>query len=533
MRKHLYVIIPLIIALALRLYPTLISGLPYSTDAWAPIRNTELIIEHTPIHLGDDEIFDGYNNYWPANSIFGAVLSQVTSLKPMDVMALAHPLAGALTILIFYVLVFKICKDYKIALTASILLATAFPHSLFTAGVTKETFANPLYLLVILLFLSQGKWKKILLFIIASTTLVLTHHLTALNTITILTSITLASSISRVKRILNIEKSSFLLLATLTATFAVYIGLYANTGFISLTNREWLSVAAFQVIAFTLSMYFASRSYTTLEMFFICTITTVAIFLLTILSLNKSLLPGAPKLPSRYLLYATPFILSSPLITLGWTRKTLSEQRIVPIFWASTILGVESYAAFSNTFFGSTLGPRMLNFLWPPLTILLAIGFAEYIYVKKPLIKRVVKHAMIVTISIVVILNAYNLYAAVSLQERHMVYFWLYRLPEYEAGTWITRTVNNQTVAGDIKITYLLRDYFDLKVDAIQGLRYLTQEGYSEPQILFTYDQMQKNGYVLYSGYVIDLPEDWVEKANNLNRIYSNGIVTLYGAPRH
>lgn len=71
MRKYVYLIIIFSAALALRLYPTLLTGLPFSTDAWSPIRNTELIMEHTPVDLGNDSIFDGYNNYWPANSLFG------------------------------------------------------------------------------------------------------------------------------------------------------------------------------------------------------------------------------------------------------------------------------------------------------------------------------------------------------------------------------------------------------------------------------------------------------------------------------
>ena len=66
MRKYVYIALILLIGLFLRLYPTLLSGQPLSTDAWSPIRNTELLMEHTPIHL-DDEVFDGNNNYWPAS----------------------------------------------------------------------------------------------------------------------------------------------------------------------------------------------------------------------------------------------------------------------------------------------------------------------------------------------------------------------------------------------------------------------------------------------------------------------------------
>lgn len=121
-----------LVALSLRLYPTLLSGMPFSTDAWAPIKNTELLIERTPIPL-NDKIFDGYNNYWPANSIFGAVISEVTSLQPIDAMAIFIPLVGATSIIIFYVIAKRLCNA-KIALIASTIFGTAFAPTFSQLG---------------------------------------------------------------------------------------------------------------------------------------------------------------------------------------------------------------------------------------------------------------------------------------------------------------------------------------------------------------------------------------------------------------
>jgi hypothetical protein len=39
---------------------------------------------------------------------------------------------------------------------------------------------------------------------------------------------------------------------------------------------------------------------------------------------------------------------------------------------------------------------------------------------------------------------------------------------------------------------------------------------------------MFKNGYVVYGGYSVDLPEDWAEKASSLNHVYSNGLANVY-----
>jgi len=127
------------------------------------------------------------------------------------------------------------------------------------------------------------------------------------------------------------------------------------------------------------------------------------------------------------------------------------------------------------------------------------------------------------------VLSSYGVYASVSLQERYMGYFWLYRQPEYFAAVWIKDAAYSQTIAGDVKASYLLRDYFGLDVNVIGGLQYLTGKTDYKPQILFIYGQMSRNGYVVYGGYSVDLPENWAEKLYDLGLSYSNGAVYIYG----
>jgi hypothetical protein len=122
--------------------------------------------------------------------------------------------------------------------------------------------------------------------------------------------------------------------------------------------------------------------------------------------------------------------------------------------------------------------------------------------------------------------SCYTVYASVSLQERYLGYFWLYTKPEYEAGTWIAKTVNNQTVAADAKAQFL--SYFNVSVDVSQGLKYLTGKTDSKPDILYIYDGMVKNGYVTLASYSVDLPEDWMKRLSTLNLVYSSGNVTVY-----
>lgn len=530
MKKLVYIVLPFLIAVALRLYPYYISGLPFSTDAWSPIRNAELLIEHTPIRL-DDKIFDGYNNYWPANSLFGAAISQVTGLEPMQAMAVSLPLTSSIAIFIFYVLV-KRLYNTKIAFLASIIFGTAFTHAYFTAGVTKETYANPLYLLLILIFLHPtiSKRTQTLLFAITAITLAFTHHLTSVITIAVLSSIALARFISDTKKGLAHNKSDFTLVSILAVATTLYYLLYAQTGFtFALTLSDWLSVASYQVLTFALAMYLTSKPHVhTQTRTLITTLGAIALAPLFILLAIKIPLAGFPTLPKYCLLYASPYLITLPFITLGYGFQRRIKRSIAPLFWLAPLMGLEAYAIFSNSSLSPILWIRTPNFLYPPLAIFSAAGlYRLYDTVKKPRLQKLIKPMVMAIILIIATVNAYTLYASVSLQERYMGYFWLYRTQEYKAGTWIVATTSSPTVAGDMKVTYLMRDYFGEKADVLQGYRYLTENGASQPQILFVYGQMLKNGYVLgYHG--VDLPENWIEKASQLNLIYSNELATLY-----
>jgi len=533
MKKSLYVVLPVLVALMLRLYPYLISGLPFSTDAWSPIKNAELLIEYTPINL-ENEIFDGYNNYWPANSLFGAVISETTSLQPLQAMAIFLPIIGATTILIFYVLVNKL-YNAKISFIASIIFGTAFTHAFFTAGVTKETYANPLYLSLILVFLHPKISRQkptILLFAVTSTALALAHHFTSIIAIAILSSMALANLIDDTKKGLAFNKFNLLFISTLIVIIALYFGLYAQRGFIfPIAYSDWLSAASYQILTFTLAMYLTSKPYIHTQTRTIIAVlaTTASTFLWLILTSNISLIPGfTPTVQKNVLLYISPYFITLPFITLGYGYQRQIKGHISTLFWLATLVALEAYAVFSNTTQTIGLWIRTPNFLYPPLAILSAAGLYRLYYATdKSHAKKIINPAVIITVLLIATINVYSLYAAVSLQDRYMGYQWLYRIQEFKAGTWIATTGSNYTVAGDMKVWHLMQDYFRLNVSVLEGFRYLSENSQPKPQILFVYGQMLKNGYVL-GLHGIDLPENWIEKASQLNIIYSNGLANLY-----
>ena len=531
MRKYLQLTLVLLIALSLRLYPAISSGLPFSIDAWSPIKNTELILNHTPISL-DSGILDEYNRYWPANSLFGVVFSQAAGLKPIVAMAFGIPLVGALTIPIFYTLIYRVSGRRKLALFSSILLATAYPYTLFTGGVTKETYANPIYVLAILIFLSRRGWRETVLFAFTSLALVMAHHLTTLITIATLATIALASSIIKIRSGGSTDRFSFLLISMLTAFTALYFALYAHRGLkVTLTLSDLLSAASYQILAFAIALYltFKPQNPSNWRTFISCAASAAIVFLIAFLCTRRQLTPDAPTLPSHYLLYATPFILIAPLTVLGLGElRSRGGNNLTPLFWLSTLAGLEAYAVFGDTPVGLTLAYRVLNLLCAPLLTISAYGLYRLYKAYTGKRQKIVKVAAVTALIAAAALNSYNLYASVSLQERYMGYFWLYTQPEYYAAAWIKGATSNQTIVCDVKTSYMLTNYFGLNTNTLQGLQYLTGRTSSKPQTLITYQQMAKNGYVIYGGYSVDLPENWMEKASQMNLIYSNRVTHIH-----
>lgn len=533
MKKYLLaVILVLLVGLFVRLYPALITGLPFSTDGWGSIHNAEQLLSFSPVSLSDNSVFDGYNNYWPGCSLFGAVFSHVTGLSVIDAMAFAVPLAGALSILLVFVVAKRVTKSMEIALIATILLATAYPYSLFMSGVTKETFANPIYISLILLFLLAPSWKRTLLFPVACVALVLSHHFTALIGFSVLTFLTIALLISKDK-FLSSTKSNVGLLAVFAGIIGGYFGLFAYQGLqVSLSLSDLLSIGAYQLVLFAVTLFFVHRaaSHPSFKSLFVrylafLVLVCLAFFFLT----KKALVAGAPILPLHYALYLVPFAIALPLLAFGF--QGLHERKsslLIAVFLLLPLIGLECFAVFGGFSLGLTLVYRAFNFLLLPLLILVSVVFFQ-LYVKSKSLRggKVLAVTVIGVILVVASMNSYNVIASVSTNESYLGYFWLYRLPEMSASQWIDSNGGNQTVAGDMKVSYLLQNYYNCRVDVPSGFKYLYQDG-PTPPLLFVYPEMLTNGYVLYSGNVFALPQNWSTKLSNLNCIYSNGMVTLY-----
>lgn len=155
------------------------------------MRNAERIIEFTPAPLSD-ESFDDYNTYWPISQALGAVASEVLSIAPIDCMRILIPFATSLSSLMMYLIMKWLSDNDFLGFMAGLLFATGGPHAIFTAGVTKESLTNILFLASFYFFLFSRSIARLLGFSAASFAVIMGHHLTYIVLVVVLVNVFLA-----------------------------------------------------------------------------------------------------------------------------------------------------------------------------------------------------------------------------------------------------------------------------------------------------------------------------------------------------
>ncbi|MEM2323514.1 MAG: hypothetical protein QW071_03070 [Candidatus Bathyarchaeia archaeon] len=532
--RRIAILLPLAIAVFLRLYPTILSGYPFSTDAWPILGNTEILSKLTPVDLRDDTLFDGYNSYWPASTLYSVVLSRILGLDVFDTVRIGVPLSSALSIPIFYILVRIITGDWGLAFIASLILASSYPYSILTAGVTKETYANPIYILLILLYIYRFRnmYSRIVLFILSSIALALSHHLTSIVYLSIVSSIAISELYDYILwGYTSFEKLSYTIIYAIVLW--LYFWLYAYRGLrVTVAIEDIASVASYQILALIPALYLSSRPIISSRrgVFALSLAAMAMVILAAYIPTARQVLEDLPKLPVYYMLYATPFMLASQMAILGFEYgRGYGWHRILAL-WISSILGLEAYSIFGGSSIGSILAYRLINFVWPPLSILVASGLCLAYRSMGGRGFRIVFARVMLAIYTAILLSSsiHDYYASIWLKERYMGYFWLYKGYEYRSIRYIASSIDSGLVLCDVKMGYLASMYMGLDVDVLRGLRYLLGLSKVKPGILVVYSDMLSVGYVLYGGCSVYLGETVYDRLGYLDLVYSNPEAWIY-----
>jgi len=532
--RALLFLFPFAVAVLLRIYPYLVYGVPYSTDSWSPIRNTEQLLAYTPTTLGGNPVFDSYNIYWPANSIFGAVASLVFDVSPIKAMPLVFPIVASVSVLVFFLVVERISGSALVASIASLFLATAGVDAIFTAAVTKETYAEPLFMVSILLLLWKTDRRSGALFAITSVALALSHHATALVLVVVAAAVVSVDSLLLARRGEPIGRKPLLVVLSGAVTLAYFL-LYADAGLGPLGNlvtvQSALLVFAFLTIFIAPVAYHAVSRPTRLLLAEGGIVLALAVGVLAI-GTSVTLIPTAPAVTSTLLYSAIPYILGGVLAIFGYRILHLSRDRRNFAFvasWLAALLGLGFLAVFSGVADGLDILYRLLAFIGPPAIILASLALQRALEGARN--RGLAKALVVAVVLLIAVPSAYQTYAASIQRESLLGGEWAYQRSDLTGAQWVSSNAppSNFTIAGDLRMQYLLTDYLSVGVNTSSGYHYLENPASGpRPRYLVTYGLMDADGYV-QSLYGAQLPGNWSEAlAQSSPALYDNGNIVLW-----
>ena len=538
--KHrtLLVSIALGVAIILRLYPTLFHGAPWGTDGWPLLKDTQELLANTPTTLGGNSatFADQYNVYWPGSIVFGAVSSLIFNSVPLQVMPIIIPIVAALSTLVLFAIVEKLTGSTMAAFIASLIFTTASFDAIFTASVTKETFAYPLFMVGILLLANSIKefsFRNVALFFVVSITLVMAHYALALILAALTGSVLIAQLVVSFSRS---SRSSFdfrflIMPISLLAVIGSYL-VYAFPGFeIPVNISDILSLSSFVILSIAVSLYFTLTKKIPITL--PALILAVALVILTVSTLVP-IVPFQPIIPSSLVFDAIPYLFVGLCALIGYEishRSFSKDQFSFLAVWIAIPLGLFGFSVF-GTPDGLGFIYRLFTFIYAPAAIFAGVFLASFVE-KNEIGKSVTptnfsllkKTAVVIIVLIIAILCSYQTYVAVAQGQNLLGGQWGYTPSDISSAAFTRSTlVRSMNVSGDSKILYLYDQYYGVNVSVARGYQILLQGITNESNTPLVTDKiMLLDGYNIQL-YGSPLPSNWLDNLiQHSSLIYTNG----------
>jgi len=532
-RKMLLLLFPFFIAVALRIYPYLLTGAPWGIDSWTLLRNSNLLLSYSPTQLIGNPIFDTYNICWPAVSIFGSVASLVFGVSPLGLMPLLIPLVGSLTTFFLFMVVRKLTGNFLLASLAATLFAAASFDTIFMASVTKETFALPLFMVGMLLLLRKGNLPNLFVFSLVSLGLIMSHFALAFILFLLAAEISIVPLLMRTRgERVQPEKLLYPTMMGLVGLAYYFIYLKASLVDVSLSLGDSLSLFAFLSLLAGFKICFQPRPGRKISSIgWAIPVVALALALgLLAVGTKTAILPFAPILTADLVLDAAPYIAVGVMAAVGYVFM-LKQSENRSLAFLSLWLGVPS-ALVGFSLFGASQGIgliyRLFTFLYMPVGVFAAFALIRFVN-GGGRVRHVAKTSLTVAFLVMIVFAlSFQSYAAVVENNNILGGEWGYKPSDLSASSWVNATLpSNTTISGDSKTEGLLY-YFGLKTNVAFGYAYLTGTETWNGEPLLTYSLMSQNGYDLLL-YGEPLPADWSTKlSNDLSLVYSNGNDNLW-----
>lgn len=511
----LYIIV-IVVTLGYRLYPAVASREPFSIDAWPLLYDAKTIQASTPIPLEDGRL-DGYNSFWPGSIFTSVITASVLNVDVEALMALIYPLVNGLGTALYIYLIGRRVGDHRVGLAAALLAGIMFPAFFVGAGVTKETYAYTLYLILIYLSLSSRGWVGIPPMLLVASGLVLAHHLTTFMAFASLLTIGTLYLI-RLRRIgvaPVMAAAALFILGYLHYNVLGYLGLRLP----ELLPETLVSIASYLVVFLFLGNIHPgeARRGARLALNTILLVSTLSTLTFIILVLGVSM--EVVKLGAEYLPYTLQYILLGALAYLATTRLGGDELGKGIYYWFLGVSWIIVYSLFGGNPFFINIIYRFIEFMIPPLAILAAYSLMRTS-------TRVGAVGLAITVIIVGISSTYMLVGAFHLGDPYLGYNWRNRVAIVQPGIHLRSFTEPSIVAlyGDTTIKYIYKEYYGFRV--YTQPTYLNNAKSTGKDLVMLYREMLINGFNQGPYKLIRVEEIHLRK--NLNRIYDNNQLWIY-----
>lgn len=519
------------IAFLIRVFPYLASGVPYHTDTYPQLVNVRNLIVHSPVPLIPAGGFDTYNIFWPADTLYYAASSVFLGVAPVRGLPLLAPLVTSIMALLFLALMRSFGFRPWPSMVASLLVAVAGGTIMISTGVTKEGFALPLMLLVLLLvnlWLRRGSKVGLALAVPSFVALLASHSLTSLMGLFLIGFLVAANAVGG-----GLSRDqigvSIILLGAMSVLAYLYFYVYAVSRLpYNLQPSDVIAAFAYEVL-FTMPIWMAvslrldARRWASIWL----GMSTLGLAALYLAATAYHPLVDSPYFSLTQLLLFAPYLVVAGLAVFWLGLRgppAMSAGTAFAVLWVLGLFGLIAFSIFATPgAIGTT--QRMADFVYPGAAIL-----ASSVIVVTGKAGRAVKVLSYLVVGGLVLVSAYVVpYSA----------FWsgplggsqrAYAPADVSAALWSANVPPGQSVYGDARLSFMTSYFGGAVVDGGGGFLFLVGVQGLGKGCLFVSGLMREIGFI---GPTYGLPVDQalvsgLSSRTPLEVTYSNGLQAAY-----
>lgn len=497
------ILLTIILSIAIRLMPSVITSAPFSNDSWPLIHATCALTNNPEKRVFELDGIYGHHARWPTTIIFVSVLSKVTGLSVINLYELHLSFTAGLSIgILSYCIGLQLFRDKNRAFVFSSGFTLFTSFSIYTSSFLKETYAHIIVLAIIFYMLKSIRSITYYLTLATlSMSLILAHPLPV---IMIFASTLVSQLNNKMDRILRRSQQLSSGLSLLVISYST-IMILASLLYNMLISRQALIpftlIDVAVIVFYTVGVYILYYSLTWTHVRLLIYLVVAGTIVVSILS--QSTIPRDWSIA----ILTTPMLIAFIIHRIG--RNTSPENPFIPA--RSLLLIISSFSLYLSTWLTIALSiiHRILNYLVYPFSY----------YLASP--RNTIKSYMGVLISLIL---TFSTIIAIALSPLPLFYYWRYTQRDLETSILLENYSHPGIVIyGDVKYSYMIMNIVrEAPIDVISNPCRRVKEGHL---LLVSIDNL-KYGYPITPLDYVGVRDDLVRC---LSLVFNNNYVFIYG----